>query len=161
MYIVRDAKKHYQELVQIADVVERVLKEAPTYTNMSFNRKRTMSFTVDAMTRPELFIKVIAREEDDVVVGGIICRIEQLVTSDDKQAYDVTIMLDAEHRGRCLKQVVELINAYKTWALKQGAKIIKLGVSSGINIDGAATFFERQGFAQIGSMHAYVMEAKR
>jgi len=159
MYKLRDARKNYAEIECLAGIAERVLKEAPTYTHVSFNKKRTMSFIVDAMTRKDMFLKVIAREEDDVAVGGIICFVEQIVTSDDLQAYDLTIMLDEEHRGRCLPQIIELVSDYKVWARKQGAKIIKLGVSSGINIDRAATFFERLGFSRIGSMHAYVMEA--
>jgi hypothetical protein len=66
-------------------------------------------------------------------------------------------MVPEEHRGRCLKQLITIIYAYKEWALKDGAKIVKLGVSSMINIEKAELFFDKLGFKKIGSQHAIIL----
>ncbi len=153
MYSVRDALD--KEVFRLAEISERVLKESPTYAHMEFSMEKTANYIYGAIMKHDgWFLRVVVDEHNEIV-GGLIAICEPMIFSNDKVAYDITIMVESDHRGRCLPQLVQVIEEYKTWAISQGAKLIKMGVSSGINIDGAAKFFERLGFERIGSMHGF------
>ena len=153
MYSVRDAVD--KEVFRLVEISERVLKESPTYTHMKFDSEKAANYIYGAIMKHDgWFLRVIV-DENNVIAGGLICVCEPMAFSPDKVAYDITIMVEEEHRGRCLPQLVQVIEEYKVWAVAQGAKLIKMGVSSGISIDSAAKFFERLGFERIGSMHGF------
>lgn len=154
-YIVRDAVD--TEVFDIADICEAVLKEAPTYTHLTFDKDKAANLIYGAIIKQEgWFLRVIA-DDNNKIVGGLCCYCGESGFGPDKVAYDITIMVDEEHRGKCLKELVTIVNEYKEWALAQGAKVIKMGVSSGINMDKASTFFESLGFKRIGAMHGFVV----
>lgn len=151
-YTVRDAENW--EVFRLVEITEKVLSES-VYSHISYNKEKSANYIMDGiLKRPGTFLRVIA-DEDDVIAGGIFCVCEPMLHSDDKVAYDVTIMIDEDHRGRCIKQLVQIIEEYKAWAIAEGAKIIKMGVSSGINIDKASKFFEIMGFQRVGAMHSF------
>lgn len=157
MYTVRDAVD--REVFKLVKISERVLKESPVYTLTAFDKEKSANYIYGAiMKQPGWFLRVIANDANEPV-GGLLCLCTDLIYGPDKVAYDITIMIDEEHRGKCLPQLVQIVNEYKEWALEQGAKIIKFGVSSGINIDHASVFFERMGFARIGAMHGIIVGA--
>ncbi len=123
------------------------------YSHLKFDHEKCANWLCGAILEQEgWFLRVIA-DDDNNPVGGIVCRNEVALFSDDKVAYDVTIMIAAEHRGKCLRALLQIIRDYRDWAVADGAKLIKLGVSSGINIDKASVFMERMGFPRIGAMH--------
>ncbi len=150
-YSVRDA--HNYEVFELVEICREVLQESVTYRHMDFNKEKSANYMMDGiLKRPNTFMRVIV-DSDDKPVGGMMCVSEVAMFSNDKVAYDVTIMIDKAHRGRCIRQLIKIIEEYKQWATDEGCKIIKMGVSSGLNIDKAAQFFEHLGFERIGSMH--------
>lgn len=150
-YTVRDAENW--EVFRLVEITEAVLLES-VYSHITYDKEKSANYIMDGiLKRPGTFLRVIA-DESDKIAGGIFCVCEKMLFSQDKVAYDITIMIDEEHRGRCLKQLIQIIEEYKTWAIAEGAKIIKMGVSSGINIDKASQFFEVMGFERVGAMHS-------
>lgn len=157
MYIVRDALEI--EVFQLTEISERVIKETPTYSHMAFDKEKTANYIYGAIAKQDgWFLRVIAEKATGRLVGGILCYCETTLFGPDKRSYDVTIMIDAEHRGKCIKQLVQIIDEYKIWAKKEGSKLIQMGVSSGICVDSASNFFEKMGFAKIGAIHALTGE---
>lgn len=154
-YSIREARE--EEVFHIADICEAVLKEAPTYTALTFDKDKASNLIYGAIMKQQgWWLRVIANDAD-TIVGGLCCYCGESDFGPDKIAYDITIMVDEEYRGKCLKELIQLVDAYKTWALAEGAKVIKMGVSSGINIDKASTFFASLGFKRIGAMHGYIL----
>lgn len=150
-YSIRDAHNH--EVYRLVEIVESVLLES-VYSHLAFDKEKAAHLVMDGiLKRSGTFLRVIV-DSDDKIVGGMMCVCETSAFGPDKMAYDITIMMDAEARGRCVVQLVKLVDEYKAWAIKEGAKIIKMGVSSGINIDKASAFFERLGFERVGAMHS-------
>lgn len=136
----------------LVQACHRVLQES-VYSHLDFDDDKCGNWLVGAiLEQPGWFMRVIA-DEDDTPIGGIVCLNETTLFGKDKVAYDVTIMIAAEHRGKCLRPLLQIIRDYRDWAIADGAKLIKLGVSSGINIDKASVFMERMGFPRIGAMH--------
>lgn len=154
-YRVRDARA--SEADRIVDIVEAILQESPTYACMAFDRKKAKNTLANGILKHEgWFLRVIV-DSKDIVVGGIcgLC-----IPSDfgpDKTAFDITMMIEKSHRGRCTRQFVQCCEEFKAWALTEGAKVIKLGVSSGIKIDSVSNLLERLGYVRIGAMHAYMV----
>lgn len=154
MYRVRDAV--LSDIYNMVEICEKILTEAPTYTIMSFDREKSAHYVYNAIAKvPGWFLRVIV-DENDKVVGGMLCICETSAFGPDKLAYDITIMIQEEYRGRCLPQIIQIVDEYKIWALKEGAKAIKIGVSSGLNIDKADKFFAMMGFDKIGAMYGYI-----
>lgn len=154
-YTVRDA--HGYEVDKLAAIAGRVLAESPTYTRMEFDHEKTANYIAGAILKQEgWFIRVIA-DENDEPVGGLIGACEPVLFGPDKIAYDITMMIDREHRGKCIRQFIQCCEDFREWAIANGAKIVKLGVSSGIKIDSISNVLERLNFARIGGMHAYIV----
>lgn len=155
-YIVRDALGY--EVDKLAAIAGRVLAEAPTYTRLTFDHEKTANYLAGAIAKKEgWYIRVIAKADDDEPVGGIIGVCEETLFGHDKIAYDVTMMIDAAHRGRCTRAFIQCCEDFREWAIKNNAKIVKLGVSSGIKIDSISNVLERLGFIRIGAMHAHIV----
>lgn len=156
-YIVRDA--HGYEVDKLAAIAGRVLSEAPTYTRLAFDHDKTANYIAGAILKQDgWFIRVIAEADSDEPVGGLIGVMEETLFGPDKVAYDVTMMIDREHRGKCIREFIQCCEDFRTWGLNNGAKIVKLGVSSGIKIDSVSNLLERLGFIRIGGMHAHIGE---
>lgn len=155
-YIVRDAV--VDETFALVEIARKVLQETEVYRGMEFDTMKTANYIYGAiMKQPGWFMRIIAEEKSNVPVGGIICWVEEWICGPSKIAYDITIMLDEEHRGRCIRQITQIIEEYKTWAISKGAKCIKFGVSSGMNMDKASAFIEGLGFKRIGAMHGFIL----
>ncbi len=154
-YSVRDARGG--DVDKITAVVGRVLAEAPTYARLTFDHEKTANLIAGCILKQDgWFIRIIVDAFDEPV-GGICGVIEQSMFGPDKTATDVTMMIDKEHRGLCVREFTQCCLDYKDWALANGAKIVKLGVSSGIRIDAISVFLERLDFVRIGGMHAYIV----
>lgn len=155
-YIVRDA--HGYEVDKLTAIVGRVLAEAPTYTRLAFDHEKTANYIAGAILKQAgWFIRVIAEADSDEPVGGLVGVNETTVYGPDKVAFDLTMMIDKEHRGKCARQFIQCCEDFREWAIADGAKIVKLGVSSGIKIDSLSNVLERLGFVRIGSMHAHIV----
>jgi hypothetical protein len=153
VYTVRDAKD--SEVFELVDISKLVLAESPTYANMTFDAEKSANYIYGAIAKHDgWFLRVIA-DENNRIVGGLLGCMETTVFGPDKIAYDVTIMMETAHRGRCVKQLIQVIQEFKQWGIDNGAKLIKLGVSSGINIEKASMFFEHMGFGCIGAIHSF------
>ena len=153
MYQVRDAEM--RDVYVLADIIKRVLDESITYSHLTFDRDKTANFLVDGIKkRKGTFLRIIV-DETDTPVGGLMGWVQEPVTSRDIVADDITMMVDVEHRGKCIKQFLQVIMEYKDWAVSENAKLIKIGISSGMKVDSASRFLEKLGFERVGAVHAF------
>lgn len=154
-FIVRDA--HDYEIDKLAAIVGRVWNESPTYTRLTFDHEKTVNYLAGAILKQEgWFLRVIALADTDEPVGGLAGVCEPLLCSSDKIAYDISMMIDKPYRGKCFREFVQCCEDFRAWGLANGAKIVKVGVSSGIKIDSVSDLLERIGFVRIGAMHAHI-----
>lgn len=154
-YTVRDARGG--DVDKLAAIIGRVLAEAPTYERMTFDHEKTANVIAGCILKQDgWFIRVIA-DENDEPVGGIAGFIETSLFGPDKVAQDITMMIDKPYRGRCVREFIRCCCDYRAWAISNGAKIVKLGVSSGMKIDSISAALERLSFIRIGAMHANIV----
>lgn len=151
-YRIRDAEP--MDVFALVDISAKIMKET-VYAHMTFDKEKTANYLYDAIIkRPGWFLRLISPADSNEIAGGLLCYCEPTLYGPDKLAYDVTVAVAEEHRGRCLRQLIAVIEEYKAWAEKEGAKLIRMGVSSGLNIDKADGFFEKLGFERVGALYA-------
>lgn len=90
----------------------------------------------------------------DRVVGVFVFCIDTPFFAKNAGAYDCVVYIDPKHRGATAFRSIAIINEYKQWARKSGAKEIFLGISSGINEAVADRLYTSLNFVRIGGMYA-------
>lgn len=149
-YTVRDA--HTEEVDNITHIIEEVLS-GTIYSTLSFDHDMCANMVMCGILKQQgWFLRVIADEKNDKAVGGLLGWCGEFICSKDKIAHDVAMMIQQQHRGRCIRQFLQVVEEYKTWALNEGAKVVKIGVSSGLKIDAFVELFERVGWTRTGAI---------
>lgn len=149
-YIVRDARE--EEVDEITTIIGEILGET-IYSALTFDHDMCANMVMGAILKQSgWFLRLVADEQSDKAVGGLLGWCGQFITSKDKIAHDVAMMIQLQHRGRCIRQFLQVVDEYKTWAHNDGAKIVKIGVSSGLKIDAFVELFERVGWKRTGAI---------
>ena len=81
---------------------------------------------------------------DNVIVGAMAGYVSEYFFSKDKIAGEYGVFIDKSHRGGYA--VIRMIKHFENWAIKQGAKIIQLGVSANINADKVGRLYQKLGY---------------
>ena len=118
--------------------------ESPRYSKLEFSAEKMANLFVNLIQREQSFILVV--ERDNILVGMICAIISEHFFSHDLIATDLLIFITPEHRGGALAK--SLINMYIAWAKENGAKLIQLGVSTGIHADRTTKLYESIGLQQ-------------
>lgn len=95
------------------------------------------------------FIDVI--ERDGVIVGGFAGEIAEHWASKDLVSYDYGMFISPDNRGG--RDAARLIRRFREWAVARGAKLVTLGISTGVHPERTARLMEAVGFTQIGFLY--------
>lgn len=88
-------------------------------------------------------------EIGDSVVGVMAGVVYQPAFSRDLMATDLALYVLPVYRGGII--AIRLVAAFIAWAKQQGAKLISVGVTAGIDNDEAVKFYEIMGFKKTGT----------
>ena len=93
---------------------------------------------------------VFVVRKDGAIVGGIAGAVAEHWFSDEKLGYEYSFFIqpDARHGFTAMK----LMNAFVIWCRKQGAKRIRIGITTGINVEGTAKLYRFLGFKDLGPL---------
>lgn len=100
-------------------------------------------------------LALLAENADGRIVGAFLGAIESYFFTTDKSANSVLIWVDPDYRGSSI--AIKLIDVFKQWAVKKGAKEINMLVTSGVRIGSTDRFFRRLGFVQSGGNYAMTL----
>ena len=120
------------------------------YRVLAFSREKLRTTLQMLLTAPGGFLWVAERRGS--IVGGLAAMCAQHWASDDLVATDLALFVAPEHRGGMA--VRPLVEEYRGWARKLGAKLVDLGVSTGLDAERTAGLFDRVGFPRIGTIHS-------
>lgn len=150
-YSVRAARM--DELLHLVQLGHRMQQESPTFRNMDYDYMKVAEMGAAAIHDSDrLFLRVIVNS-DDVAVGMLLCELQDSYFGKDKVAMDRLLVLEPLHRGHCMRQIQQVIGEYKDWARSNGAKLVMLATTTGIESDKTKMLFEYLDFAQIGTVH--------
>jgi len=109
-----------------------------------------LSLFIATMIEYEDGIVLVAVNNDDEIVGGILAEVFTHFFGHTKAAIDLTIFISKEHRGS--SAFYKLIKRYKNVAKDYGVDDIMIGISSNIKVEQTSKMFTKLGFKQIGSL---------
>lgn len=91
---------------------------------------------------------LLVAEHQGEVVGGFAGWCDEHWACHVRQASDFALFVTPTRRGGIA--AARLIQAFKDWALKQGADVVQVGISTGVNVETGTRLFELAGFRSIG-----------
>ncbi len=95
------------------------------------------------------FIEVIDR--DGELIGGFAGFVTEHWASKDLVSYDCGLFISPDHRGS--GDAARLIKRFRKWAVSRGAKMVTLGVNTGVHPERTARLMEALEFEKIGYLY--------
>lgn len=127
------------------------------YAHMDYDPAVFAATLTTAFSNPDrAFAEVIV--DGGEIVGLLLAACPQSWFGKDRMAADALLYLLPKKWGRGGFALKKIIGRYEFWARGLGAKMITLATTTGIHPDKTASFFERCGFAKVGSLHAIRVE---
>jgi len=119
--------------------------ESPLFSQLDYDESKLAVLGEKLLEQGGVFL---AEDEDLVVVGMFVGMVSEYFFGHDLMASDFALYVDEDHRGGSIG--VRLVKAFEKWAFEFGAKVILLGISTGIQADRTAQLYNRLGFKTHG-----------
>lgn len=118
--------------------------ESPRFSRLRFSGDKVQKLFMRLIDSPDCLLLIA--ERSGARIGGIAAMVTPHWFSDDLVANDYALFLLPEHRGGTT--AARLARAYIEWAREKGAKMIQLGVSTGVHADETAALYKAIGLQQ-------------
>lgn len=144
-----DAMIRPAQLSDVSTIVEigAVLHCTSAYRDISYNRVKVASLMESLINGGGV---VFVAERDGLVVGGIAGGVTAHWFSDELVGYEYSFFILPEARHGLI--ATKLLLAMKSWCKAQGAKTLRIGITTGINVEGTARFYRHMGFMDAGNL---------
>jgi GNAT superfamily N-acetyltransferase len=150
-YSMREART--EEAVIVAEFAAMIHAES-SYASMDFDPLKATTIASTCIREQHGFCRLIVNDQPVGVLMGFMA---PSWFGHDQIAADVIFYIRPEHRGRCLRQVKQIVHEYRDWALQLGAKRIQLATSTHYDIDKTARLYEKLGFPRSGTSHTMLV----
>jgi len=137
----------FHKVVEMA----RGFHNASIYSRLEFSPGRLVDLLTKSFLSPTEARAFIAVDGDDIV-GGYLATAQRIATSDDLIAQEIFIGARPDYYNKGVGGY--LIQDFKEWAEKIGAKMAVTCSSLGVDNDRADAFFIRHGFERFSSEFA-------
>lgn len=124
-----------------------MLHEASSYAAMQFDYAKVSDFLAALIAHQNGGVVFVA-ERDGNVIGGFAGAVAPHWFSQDKVAFDYSIFLEPGKRHGIT--ATKLVMAFVEYAKQMGAVQINLGITTDINVEATARFYESLGLRQSG-----------
>ena len=126
-----------------------------SYLNYNMDKFRRGLETFILLHEKGTHLSLLAENSEGKIIGMFLGALEEYFFTTDKSANSFLIWVDPDYRGS--STAIKLIDIFKQWAVKKGAKEINLVVSSGVRIGSTDRFFRRLGFVQSGGNYSMTL----
>jgi len=123
---IRPATKDDLDLLMLIAVSMHA--ESPRYSKLSFSHDKVLNLFVTLMSSQNCLLLVAERGGD--VIGAVAGFVAPHWFSDDLVANEYGVFILPEHRGGLT--AVRLARAYIQWGKMMNAKLIQIGISTGV-----------------------------
>lgn len=93
---------------------------------------------------------VFVAENDGIVIGGIAGGIMEQWFSTEKTAFDYSFFIHPEFRRGAT--AIRLVTAFCEWAKALGAKTVRMGITTGVNVERTSKLYQALGFVEVGPL---------
>lgn len=129
---------------------EALHRESPSFGNRRFDAGKVRDLARRCLASPDWCC--LMAWVDDEPVGLFVGFVGEDWFGPDRYAADLTFWVRPESRGS--SAAVRLLFAFEGWAESKGAKEIRVGVSTGIGVERAASFYMKAGYTLRGPLLA-------
>lgn len=134
------------DMAAILEMGRALHDESPRYAHLSFNEEKVFNLAHQVLTGPRG--GAFVAEKDGRIVGMVAGYVIEHWFSDDVIASDYTFYVWPAHRGG--RAALLLWREFEAWAKAHGAVDCVPGITTGINMESTARFFEHLGYARAG-----------
>ena len=134
------------DTMRIVDIGE-ALHEASTYREIPYSREKVTGLMRSLIQGAGV---VFVAEKDGQIVGGIAGGVTSHWFSDELTGFEYSFFILPEHRHGLV--AMKLLLAMKAWCTAKGAKTLRIGITTGINVEGTARFYRYMGFEDAGQL---------
>jgi GNAT superfamily N-acetyltransferase len=99
----------------------------------------------------------LVAEKDGVLTGMICGYLTDYFFCDERLACDMLLFVDQEYRST--SAAARLIQAFREWAGRHGARELSLGVTTEIRAEQVGRFYKWLGFREAGAIYKQRLEA--
>lgn len=142
--MIRDATE--DDVPTLVELGRLMHAESPVFSRLTFDPERFSVTVRNTIQSPAGFAKVV--ETEGQVVGGMLAFVIPHFCSSDLVACDVGLFMHPDFRGGT--GAARLLTLYRAWADEHGAKIIQLGIMTGVQVQRTQAMCERMGWALSG-----------
>lgn len=122
------------------------------YKALKFDVEKTAEFLTWCMLNEDCLL-IVAETNTGEIVGGFAGAAMEQWFSNDRYATDFALFVSHQHRGSTA--AYKMISHYVGWASLKNAKLIQLGVSTGVHPEETGKFFEAIGFKRYGGLYEW------
>jgi GNAT superfamily N-acetyltransferase len=134
------------DVMRIVDIGESLHSES-TYRGIPYSRDKVMGLMRSLIQGGGV---VFVAEKGGEVVGGIAGGVTSHWFSDELTGFEYSFFVLPEHRHGLV--AMKLLLAMKAWCTAKGAKTLRIGITTGINVEGTARFYRHMGFRDAGNL---------
>lgn len=139
-----------RDIPMICKMAERFVPELPSYIGITVDVDRIAYILRHHEKNSQSFAAWVLVDENDLPIGLIGGTIAPSFLSHDKIANDTWLFIIPG--WRTMKNANRLVSAYKAWALKMGAALIRGSCSGGYRPEEMKAFMKRNGFELVGDL---------
>lgn len=136
------------DVAALLPLCRRFHAESPVHRGTSFDDAKVTSLICDAIDDPNWLALVALR--DGAIVGMALFYCMAGFFTQEKDVGELTFYVTPEARGG--RSAFLMLAEIGEWAKEQGAKRMRVGITTGINDDAAVRFYKRFGFGKIGEL---------
>lgn len=133
------------DVPRLAEMGEK-LHAASDHRVLSFSREKVESMLTHLITDPNGVVFVSRR--DGVIVGAFAGAVAPHWFSADLVGIDFAFLVEPDARGA--SRGTTLILAFKCWCERRGARLVKVSIASGIQVESEARLVRSLGFVEAG-----------
>lgn len=118
-----------------------------SYADVTYNRDKVTALLARLIDGGGV---VFAHVQDGVVMGGIAGGVSDYWFSDEKIGFDFSLLIDPDNANGIA--ALRLITALKTWCKGQGARKLKMGITTGLNVERMTKLYLMAGAVHSGNL---------
>lgn len=138
-----------EDVPRLVELGAQMHAESPRFSRLSFDADKLGAFLGSAVNAPHML--VLVAERGDEVVGGFVGLVMEHWFSRDLMAVDLALFIDQRKRGGIVAS--RMVRDYLDWADQKGAKLVQIGITTGVQQLQTERLYEALGLARCGSIY--------
>ena len=125
----------------------QMMHEEGSYSHLKFSKARLLETFKRYMNDPDR-IGIVAMQGDKPcgMIGGYVSK---YYFSDELVAGDIAWFVVPEYRGS--RVGLHLLDAFEDWAKSKGVSELRIGISTGVNMEAFDRLMKKRGYSMVGA----------